>query len=292
MGSWRLLLLRGYFRGVGRLAPRLAARQAFRLCFTPPRRPEVSQTAQELLARAERLPVVVQGRRLRVYRWSGQTSQSAGTVLLVHGWTSRASRMTVWVEPLLARGFDVVALDMPAHGDSEGKRTNGLEWAVAIGTIAEAVGPLHGVVSHSAGAFAAAMAVAGGHLLGRPAVSVERLVMVATVDNPLVHVAGFASALDLSDAVYEGLLRATVVEFGHPMEAFSLNRIPIGWNQPTLLLHDPEDREVPFAESESVAAVRPNATLIPIDGVGHHRIVRHPRVISLAAVFLTDQAPD
>ena len=115
--------------------------------------------------------------------------------------------------------------------------------------------------------------------------------MVATVDNPLLHVATFASALSLSDAVYEGLLRATVAEFGHPMEAFSLSRIPKGWSQPTLLLHDPEDREVPFAESESVAAARPNATLFPIHGMGHHRIARHPRVISRAIDFLTAGDP-
>ena len=116
--------------------------------------------------------------------------------------------------------------------------------------------------------------------------------MIATVDNPLLHVAAFASALRLSDAVYKALLRATVAEYGHPMEAFSLSRIPKGWNQPTLLLHDPEDREVPFTESESVAAARPNATLVPIHGMGHHRIARHPRVISRTIEFITGQDPD
>lgn len=292
MDSWQLFLLRSYFRGIGRLAPRLGVRQAFKLCFAPIHGPGVSKTAQVLLDRAERLPVAVEGRRLRVYRWSDHTDRPARTVLLAHGWNSRASRLTVWVEPLLARGFDVVAADMPAHGDSEGKRTDGLDWANAIGAVAEAAGPLHGIVGHSAGAFASALAVAGGHLLGRPAVPVKRLVMMATVDNPLLHVARFASALRLSDTVYEGLLRATVAEYGHPMEAFSLSRIPKGWNQPTLLLHDPEDREVPFAESESVAAARPNATLVPIHGMGHHRIARHPRVISRTIDFLTGQGPD
>lgn len=292
MDSWRLHLLRGYFNTAGRLAPRLVGRQAFKLCFTPMRRPGVEKTARVILDRAERPPVEVEGRRLRVYRWSDHTNPPIGTVLLVHGWNSRASRMTVWVEPLLARGFDVVAFDMPAHGDSDGKRTDGLDMAKAVGAVAEIAGPLHGVVSHSAGAFASAMAIAGGHLLGRPAVSAKRLVMVATVDNPLVHVSGFASVLSLSDGVYEGLLQTALAEFGHPMEAFSLSSIPDGWTQPTLLLHDPDDREVPYRESESVAASQPNATLLPIHGLGHHRIARHARVISLTVDFLTDPNPD
>ena len=292
MELWQLSLLKGYFRSAGQFAPGLVGRQAFKLCFTPMRRPGVEKTARALLERAEHVPVEVEGRRLRVYRWSDQTRPPSGTVLVVHGWDSRASRMTVWVEPLLAQGFDVIAFDMPAHGDSDGKRTDGLDMARAVVAVAATVGPLHGVVSHSAGAFAAAMAVAGGHLLGEPAVSAKRLVMVATVDNPLIHVAGFASVLELSDGVRDGLLRATAAEFGHPMEDFSLSRIPNGWDQPTLLVHDPEDREVPYTESESVAASRPNATLIPIYGVGHHRIARHARVVSLTTDFLTDPNPD
>lgn len=295
--SLQLVLVKTYFRSAGRLAPRLVGRQAFRLCFTPMLRPGVEEMTRTLMARtmldrAERLPVELEGRQLRTYRWSVGTNPPIGTVLLVHGWNSRAARMTPWVEPLLARRFDVVAFDMPAHGDSDGKRTDGLDMAKAVGAVAEVAGPLHGVVSHSAGAFASAMAIAGGHLLGRPAVSAERLVMIAPVDNPLILMSGFATALGLSDGTREELLRAAVEEFGHPMEDFSLSNIPGGWNQPTLLVHDPDDSEVPYAESESVAACRPNATLIPIPGLGHHRIARHPRVISLATGFLTDRNPD
>lgn len=292
MGAWRFRLLKGYLRNAGRFAPGLVARQTFTLCFTPMRRPGVEGKARALLDQAQRFSVEVEGRRLSAYRWSDRTSPSAGTVLLVHGWNSRASRMTVWVEPLLAQGFSVVAFDMPAHGDSDGKRTDGLDMAKAVGTVTEIVGPLHGVISHSAGAFASGMAIAGGHLLGRPGVSAKRLVMVAAVDNPLVHITAFASALNLSDAAHQRLLRTTAAEFGQPMEEFSLSRIPNGWPQPTLLLHDPDDPEVPYTESESVATSRPNITLVPVHGVGHHRIARHARVVALTVDFLTDQNPD
>jgi len=290
-GSWRLAVARGYFRSAGRLAPRRVGRQAFELCFTPARRPEVAAPARELLNRAERLSVMADGRRMRVYRWPARPGPSAKTVLLVHGWTSRASRLVAWVEPLLDRGFGVVACDLPAHGDSEGSRTNGLEMATAVGVVAEAAGPLHGMVGHSAGAFAAAMAVAGGHLLGRPPIAVERLVMIAAVDNPRLHVTAFASVVGLPGAAYREMLGVTEKTFGHPMEAFSLSRIPGGWRQPTLLIHDPADPEVPYSQAEAVAAIRPNVTLLPIDGLGHHRIARDPTVIAAAIDFLSSHRP-
>jgi hypothetical protein len=39
-------------------------------------------------------------------------------------------------------------------------------------------------------------------------------------------------------------------------------------------LHDPTDREVPFAEAELLAAAWPTAALTPIEGVGHRRIMQ------------------
>jgi pimeloyl-ACP methyl ester carboxylesterase len=111
--------------------------------------------------------------------------------------------------------------------------------------------------------------------------------MIAPVDNPLLHVTAFASAVSLPTAAYRELLGATEEAFGHPMEAFSLSRIPGGWQQPTLLIHDPADPEVPYSQAEAVAAARPNAALVPFDGLGHHRIARDPEVMTAALDFLS-----
>ena len=51
---------------------------------------------------------------------------------------------------------------------------------------------------------------------------------------------------------------------------------------PALLLHDPTDREVPFAEAELLAAAWPTATLTSIDGVGHRRIMQSDAAIDSA----------
>jgi pimeloyl-ACP methyl ester carboxylesterase len=55
-----------------------------------------------------------------------------------------------------------------------------------------------------------------------------------------------------------------------------------------LLLHDPEDREVPFADGLALAEAWPGARLEPLVGAGHTRALRHPDVISRAVGFVVD----
>jgi hypothetical protein len=40
-----------------------------------------------------------------------------------------------------------------------------------------------------------------------------------------------------------------------------------------LILHDPTDRQVPFAHSEALARAWRGATLLPLQGLGHRRVL-------------------
>ena len=51
---------------------------------------------------------------------------------------------------------------------------------------------------------------------------------------------------------------------------------------PLLVLHDPEDREVPFEEGAEVARRWPGAELRPVAGLGHLRILRDERWVGEA----------
>ena len=90
------------------------------------------------------------------------------TAYLVHGWGGWWQQLSAHVEPLLARGFCVVAFDAPSHGDSgpgvHGRRsTTFLEMAEALGAVVSEFGRPTLVVAHSAGrARGGACARAGG----------------------------------------------------------------------------------------------------------------------------------
>ncbi|RZA28881.1 MAG: alpha/beta hydrolase, partial [Lysobacteraceae bacterium] len=56
--------------------------------------------------------------------------------------------------------------------------------------------------------------------------------------------------------------------------------------RPALVVHDLEDREVPWAEGERYARYWPQARLLTTTGLGHHRIASQPEVIADALRFL------
>jgi pimeloyl-ACP methyl ester carboxylesterase len=51
---------------------------------------------------------------------------------------------------------------------------------------------------------------------------------------------------------------------------------------PALVVHALDDKEVPFADAERIAGFWPGSTLLPVEHVGHRRILRDP--ITIAAV--------
>jgi len=55
---------------------------------------------------------------------------------------------------------------------------------------------------------------------------------------------------------------------------------------PLLVLHDPEDREMPFEEGAEVATRWPGAILRRAERLGHLRILRDPECVAEAVGFL------
>ena len=148
-----LASIRLFFAVLGRLSPALAGRVAAKL-FARPRRHVRPDRERELIARGSRVPLP---------GGLHATSWGAGpTVLLVHGWEGRGAQLGAFVDPLVAAGFRVVALDGPAHGDSSGRTTTGPEFARAMVATRDAVGPLAAVVGHSFGGFTSLLAVSRG----------------------------------------------------------------------------------------------------------------------------------
>ena len=104
--SVRLWAIRTAFRTVGVVAPGVAARWAETLFCTPPPRREGDEA---FIATGTRFTITSQGQQLAGWQWG-----EGPTVVLVHGWGSRASRMRGLARALVGAGFRVVAYDAPA----------------------------------------------------------------------------------------------------------------------------------------------------------------------------------
>src|SRR4051812_2401597 len=141
--------IRVIFAFLGSISPALAGRFAARL-FCRPRHPRRPDRERALIASGTPVPLP---------NGLSATGWGAGpVVLLVHGWEGRGAQLGAFVDPLVAAGYRVIAFDGPAHGDSTGTTVTGPEFAQALQTARDAVGPLAAVVAHSFGAFTTLLA--------------------------------------------------------------------------------------------------------------------------------------
>src|SRR5882724_4635880 len=116
--------IRGSFGPLSAVSVALSALWADYLFRTPPRGKR-TRREKKILESGERSHISTPVGRLAAWRWSGE----GRPVLLLHGWGGQAGRLSEFVEPLLRAGFSVVALDGPAHGDSEGRQTTLTDFA-------------------------------------------------------------------------------------------------------------------------------------------------------------------
>src|SRR4051812_46617824 len=72
--------------------------------------------------------------RLRLQAWG-----TGPKILLTHGWKDRGDHHQAFVPALRAKGFQVLALDGPAHGGSSGFQIDPFHYGIAIGDVLKAL---------------------------------------------------------------------------------------------------------------------------------------------------------
>jgi pimeloyl-ACP methyl ester carboxylesterase len=272
----RLRLIRLWFGTLGRVLPPAAAGQAERL-FSTPRR--LARPAWEEQLRRTGTPVTVAG-GLAATAWG-----EGPVVVLLHGWEGRGTQLGTFVGPLVEAGRRVLALDGPAHGASPGRTANPMVFARALLDVAAEVGPLEAVVGHSMGAAAAGLAVARG-------LPVDRVVMIAGPASFSHVIERFEAAIALpprASARLRALLARRAGAAPGELDIARLMRSSL--RVPALVVHDPDDPEVPFSEAEAIVGAWPEATLLRTSGLGHRRLLRDPETVGAAVAFVTGARP-
>jgi len=270
----RLRAVRGVFRSLSLVSPEAAARLAMVIFRRPPRH-SGSELDRSVLQSAERVDLILDGRRLAVWRW-GQGPRA----LLVHGWGSRGARLGSFVAPLTGAGFSVLGFDAPGHGASAGRLSSLPQFIAAIREIGDRLGPLELVVAHSMGGAATTLAMARG-------LPVQRAVFLAPSADPAGYSERFASVLHLSPDVLSRMKRDLERRFGLAWKDFDVLAAARAMSVPLLVFHDREDRDVPWTDGAAIAAAWPRAELVSTAGLGHRRIVHDPAVVERAVAFLT-----
>ncbi|MFB7511760.1 alpha/beta hydrolase [Streptomyces sp. NPDC056144] len=277
-------LIRTGLNAAAHVAPGATGRWAFHLFVRPLGRARLRPAEAEVFAAARAGHLRVRGADVVTYAWG----DGRRPVLLVHGWSSRASRLAAFVEALLARGYSPVAFDAPGHGESGGKASNIIEYREIIRELHARHardGGFEAVVAHSFGVLAALFALRDG-------VRTSRFVGLGGVGSFDMLLAGFRTQLPVSDLVVRRM-REYVEGVLAPDEPGVWDRLgadaePAQLDAPVLLFHDEGDDMVPLAQGRFLAKVYGDrARLVVTRGLGHRRALADPDIVREAVEFAT-----
>lgn len=249
------------------------AHQYFIYIFFTPFRYSPPKKEAEFMKTAAEFSVTLEGKHIQCYRWG-----SAGpTVLLVHGWAGRAGQFRSFVPALMNAGYQVIAFDGPAHGKSEGKQTDVIEFAKLI----KQLGELTAIIAHSFGGVAALYAVAIG-------VDVKKVINISSpsVGAGVIH--NFRRAVGASEAAGRTFEKYILKKWGRPFEEFSSVYSVQHLKSPIdlLMIQDEGDPEVPASSAAEMKKAYPATVVHFTQGLGHTRILKDESIISMCVAFL------
>lgn len=257
------------------LVPELTDRCILRLFFAPVR---YRQNAEEkaCLERGQPFQVRVHDKTIQAWKWG----QGPG-VLLVHGWNGRGAQFHRFIAPLVTAGYTAIAFDGPAHGESSGRITSYFEFTdVVRALLSKNYGlNIQGIIAHSFGAAAAINSLDKD----RPKISA---VCIAPILRLREFIFDTFQRFGISQEIYKGLIGNFEDRFGydlsHDNPFILLGRL----SDPLLIVHDTDDRAVPFSDSQEIFQQHKHIALYATQGLGHLRILSDAAVINTCLQYL------
>ena len=259
-----LRYIRTKFKMLALVSKRLTAEKAFDLFCTP--YPKSSLRTPSIFELAEHLSFNLNGIKIRGFRWNVNQPKK---VLILHGFGSAAHKFHAYISPLITKGYEVLAFDAPAHGNSEGTRTNAMQYCEMIDEVIKLYGPINSFIAHSFGGMAVSLAIEkipdNTHL---------KIVLIAPATETASAVEAAFKMLHLKDNEVKLQFNNIILEkSGHQTEWFSINRAMQNISASVLWIHDEGDDITPY---EDVVPIKnknlPNIRFIITKGLGHKKI--------------------
>ncbi|OSM96468.1 hypothetical protein AU509_11140 [Lonsdalea britannica] len=260
------------------LAPGKAACYALNL-FERPHRMPCKKTDVRWLSALRQDELICAGQRVVVYRAGAESP--ARRVLLIHGWEARAVMLRPLIASLTQAGYEVIAPDLPAHGESEGERCSFSDLVAVIRQLGERYGVFCAALGHSFGGTALLHAATRG-------LRCQRLVILSSPESLPCVLEAYIAFHGVPVALTERIKRVYLERYGHDPDAISYTRWP-RIAVPTLVCHDRDDHNIALMQAFHLLSATDAGEIYITQGSGHRGIVRDRALIQRVTDFV--QAP-
>lgn len=260
------------------VSKRKSANKTFEIFCTPFTRSASKPTT--LFVAAEKLQFMFDGLKIRGYRWK---KNKPNKILILHGFGSAAHNFQPYIAALINKSYQVCAFDAPAHGLSEGKTINALQYSKMIEEIDRLFGPFNGFIAHSLGGLALSLALENiKHDFN------TKVVFIAPATETTSAADEAFKILGLSDkAVRQEFDNIIKERSGHSIEWFSIRRAIKNSSANIMWIHDEDDKVTPVKDVLLVQKdAQENIKFFITRGLGHRKIYRDKDVKNRVEEFL------
>ena len=264
------------FKLLSVISKKKTAEKAFDVFATP----FLKSVRKVPLKNAETIQLTLNNKKVNGYRWNHPQTHKA---LILHGFGSAAHKFEDYATMLVEKGYEVLAFDAPAHGNSEGTRTNAIEYCSMIKEVIAKHGPIQSFLAHSFGGISLSLA-----LEDIPHDKNTKVVFVAPATETTSAVDGAFNMLKLkSEEVRNEFEKIVLKVSGKKTEWFSMRRAMHNINASVLWVHDEDDDITPWADALKVKEDNhPNIKFVLTKGLGHRKIYHDPDVKNMLVAFM------
>lgn len=272
-----LKYVRTKFKLLSSISKRKAAEKAFELFCTPQSR--TKKGLPPVFKKSEKIEFSFQGDIVRGYRWNSGAGKKA---LILHGFESSVVNFDKYVNGLIKKGYEVLAFDAPAHGESTGKTINAVVYKELVLHIWNHYGPVDSFVTHSFGGLVLCLA-----LEEIPHSPSTKIVLIAPAAETTTAIDNFFKLLKLDSGVRKEFDAIIKEEGGEWPQWFSVSRVASKLKGQVLFLQDKEDYMTPLSDVKPIMDKNyPNFQFVISEGLGHRRIYRDEQSLQRVMEFL------
>ena len=264
------------FRILEFLHPYLGMRLAA-FFFARPFRYKLMEREIPVLSQAQKSSVNIKklGKSVFCYHWEGKGPK----IMLMHGWSGRATNFYKIIEALMRLDYDIYAFDAPAHGKSRGLTTNLPEFILTLDSLLSRWGPFEAILGHSGGGFSSSYVCAD-----RP--EIKKLILISPFDQSIDLFEKYYELIGLREKSRKLMLDYFFRKTNKNISAFSSSISAQSINAKCMIIHDENDREVELYNAINIEKNLKKGKLIVTQGLGHRRILRDDSVIDQIVSFL------
>ena len=251
-----------------------------------PQTPKTNERDRAFMADAKRIKFIrntgkSKGKRVALSWGEGPL------VILIHGWEGRSTQMTIIAKKLASLGFQAVAVDIKAHGESDGRKVSFKDYIEDIDALIKHLDQdVHAMLGHSAGGLCM---MAAREMLD---LKVNHFVTVSSPSAPFPLIESIREQLNLSEPVLD-MIRARVAKnFDCNWDELVDGRAykKRHNDEQLLLVFDKDDDVVEHNQSDVIQEIWPSAKVFKSNGLGHFKPLWAEEVVDQVAQFIAEPA--